>query len=325
MIGGQRSAVNGQRSFVVGIDAGGTHTRARLANLRGETLSAGEAGAGNPHVGGTEAARREILLAIHRACDRAGVERQTIVAAGLGIAGVARADEHADWIAWARDAARIAPRVALCNDGEIVIAAGCPDNWGIALIAGTGSSAWGKTQDGRVARAGGWGWLFGDEGSGYDLARAALRAASQAADGRGEPTRLLDAILKSWNLREPVELIARVYRSGLKNAEIAALASVVIRAADEEDAVARKLIGDAGQALADALGAVGRALQIEAVAIPLALTGGLLLDAPSMRASVLSAARARGLNFQPVTLVREPVRGAVRLALELIEVQLVSF
>jgi N-acetylglucosamine kinase-like BadF-type ATPase len=151
------------------------------------------------------------------------------------------------------------------------------------------------------------------------LARAALRAAAQAADGRGEPTRLLDAILKFWNLREPADLIARLYRSGMRNADIAALASVVIRAADEEDAVARKLIVEAGGALADALGAVARALRIEATEIPLALAGGLLLDAPSMRASVLSAASARGLNFQPVTLVRDPVRGAVRLALDLVE------
>jgi N-acetylglucosamine kinase len=168
-----------------------------------------------------------------------------------------------------------------------------------------------------VARAGGWGWRFGDEGSGYDLARAALRAASQAADGRAAPTRLLDAILEFWKLREPADLIARVYRSGLRNADLAALASVVIRVAEEGDAAASQLIIESGNALADALDAVARALKIEPSAIPLALAGGLLLDAPTMRASVLSAASARGLNFQPVTLVREPVRGAVRLALDL--------
>ncbi|MBM3128783.1 MAG: hypothetical protein FJ009_09190 [Chloroflexi bacterium] len=315
MTNDQRSAVSGQRSFVVGIDAGGTHTRARVANLRGEMPGAGEAGAGNPHIAGTDSARREILIALQRACDNARVERRALVAACLGIAGVARQDERAEWIAWAHE--KIAPRVALCNDGEIVIAAGCPDDWGLALIAGTGSSAWGKTREGRSARAGGWGWRFGDEGSGYALACAALRAASQAADGRAEPTRLLDAILADWNLREPTDLIARVYRSGLRNAEIAALASVVIRVADEGDAIARQLIVKAGQELAAALGAVARALHIAPEAIPLALAGGLLLDAPSMRASVLSAARADGLSFQPVTLVREPVRGAVRRALEL--------
>jgi len=308
------STVGGQRAFVVGIDAGGTHTRARIVNLHGELGGNGEAGTGNPHVGGSEAARREIVLAVQRACAHARIERQALMAAALGIAGVARADEQADWLAWARE--RLAPRVVLCNDGEIVIAAGCPDNWGVALIAGTGSSAWGKTRDGRMARAGGWGWRFGDEGSGYALGCAALRAVAQAADGRGAPTQLRQAILAAWNLREPMDLIARVYRSGLPNAEIAALAPIVLRVAEQGDAVARALVAEAGNALADTLSAVVRALNLESVPVPLALTGGLL-QAPALRAEVLRAANGRALTFQPVTLVNDPVRGAVRLALEL--------
>lgn len=311
----RRSTVGGQHSFVVGVDAGGTHTRARIANTRGEILGSGEAGAGNPHVAGTDAARREIILAIQRACAHARIECQAIGAACLGIAGVARADEQAEWLTWARE--RIALHSVLRNDGEIVIAAGCPENWGIALIAGTGSSAWGRTRDGRLARAGGWGWRFGDEGSGYALGCAALRAVAQATDGRGAPTRLREAILAAWNLSEPMDLIARVYRSGLRNAEIAALATTVLRVAEEGDAVARALVVDAGNALADALGAVARALALADTPIPLALTGGLLLQAPALRAEVLRAANARALNFQPVTLVHDPVRGAVRCAVEL--------
>lgn len=303
--------------FVAGIDAGGTRTRARVANARGEILGRGEAGAGNPHVGGAEAARREIILALQRACAQARIESRAISAACLGIAGVARADEHAEWSAWARE--RIARRVVLCDDGEIVIAAGCPENWGIALIAGTGSSAWGRSRAGQLARAGGWGWRFGDEGSGYALGCAALRAVAQAADGRAAPTRLREAILAAWNLSAPMDLIACVYRSGLRNAEIAALAALVLRVAEEGDAVARALVVDAGNALADALGAVARALDLTAAPIPLALAGGLLLQAPALRAEVLRAASARALQFQPVTLVHEPARGAVRRALDLLE------
>ncbi len=302
-------------SCVVGIDAGGTHSRARVANERGDILGAGEAGPGNPHVGGTEAARREILTAIQRACDDAKIAKQNLASACLGAAGVSRPDERAEWTTWATQ--EIAPRIAICNDGEILIAAGSPENWGAALIAGTGSSAWGKARDGRIARAGGWGWLFGDEGSGFELARQALRAASQFADGRAEPTKLLNAILAFWNLREPQELIARVYRSGLKNADIAALAGVAVRAANEGDAVALRLIQETGDSLAMAIGAVARSLQIEREQIPLALTGGLLLDAPIVRERLLDAARKRGLNFAPVTLVTDPVLGAVRIALDM--------
>lgn len=313
----QRSMFGGPPTFVVGVDAGGTRTRAHIANLRGEIVGNGEAGAGNPHVVGGEVAQREIVLAVQRACAQARIENQSLVAAALGIAGVARSDEQTEWRVWARDVARLAPRVALYNDGEIVIAAGCPENWGLALIAGTGSSAWGKTREGRTARAGGWGWRFGDEGSGYALGCAALRAVAQAADGRAAPTRLREAILTAWNLSEPMDLIARVYRSGLRNAEIAALAALVLRVAEEGDAVARALVADTASALADALGAVARALELQDAPIPLALAGGLLLQAPALRAEVLRVARARALNFQPVALAHAPVRGAVRLALTL--------
>lgn len=313
--------------FVIGIDAGATHTRARVANERGEMIGAGEAGPGNPHARGIEAAQNEILTAIQRACDDVGIlsgaqaesKDVGIVAACLGIAGVGRADERAVWTAWAQE--HIAPRVEILNDGEIVIAAGSPENWGVALIAGTGSSAWGKSRDGTLARAGGWGYLIGDEGSGFDLARNAIRAATQAADGRGEPTRLLGAILEFWNLREPMELVARVYRSGLKPGDIAQLAPIVLRLAAEGDHIANTLVMNAGESLALAIGAVARALKIENETIPLALTGGLLLESETLREQMLAAARVRGFNFGPVTLVHAPVNGAVRIALEMLRGQ----
>lgn len=301
---------------VAGVDAGSTHTRTWLANERGDILGKGEAGPGNPHASTTEHARREIILALQRACAEARVEYRMISAVCLGIAGVARRDEQAEWIEWART--HIAPYVHLSHDGELVLAAGCPDNWGIALIAGTGSSAWGKTANGRTARAGGWGWLMGDEGSSYDLARQALRAVTQAADGRGEPTQLLEAILAFWNLREPSDLIARVYRSGMRNADIAALATVVVHQANAGDAVAQRLVTESANALVGMLQAVVRALRLTSEPIPLALAGGLLLNAASLRAEMLRTANARGLIFQPVTLVHDPVRGAVRLALEVL-------
>lgn len=310
------NSLRGAIRVVAGIDAGGTRTRAWVASERGDILGKGEAGPGNPHASTTENARREILLALQRACADARVECRMIGAVCLGIAGVARRDEQDDWLAWAR--ARLAPRVHLSHDGELVMAAGCPDNWGIALIAGTGSSAWGKARNGRIARAGGWGWLMGDEGSSYDLARRALRAATRAADGRGEPTRLLEAILAFWNLREPAELIPRVYRSGMRNADIAALAMVVVHQASAGDVVAQRLVTDAANALVEMLQAVTRTLRLQSVTIPLALAGGLILNAASLRSEVLRTASARGLNFQPVTLVHDPVRGAVRLALDLI-------
>ncbi len=322
--------------LIIGIDGGGTRTRAQLANIRGETLGNGRGGPANPNAHGLPAAQNEILTAIQLAFDDAQIERQRVAAACLGIGGVDRAEERALFMAWAR--ATIAERVAVVNDGEIVLAAGTPNNWGIALVAGTGSIAWGKSRvadppadpagpwrgatlsgDRRVARAGGWGYLIGDEGSGFDLAREALRAATHAADGRGDDTRLLRAILDYWGLREARELIPRLYRSEFKPADLAQLASIVVRVAAEGDPIAQKLIDGAGTALADAVVAVAHALGIEDEAIPLALTGGLLLGAESVRERLLAELKSRGCVLASVKLVHEPVVGAVRIAQKLVQ------
>ncbi len=303
--------------LVIGIDGGGSRVRARLANARGETLGNGEAGPANPHSRGTTAAQNEILLAIQRAFDDARISKQIVAAACLGIGGIDREAERAEWSAWARGA--IAANASVVNDGEIVLAAGSEEQWGIALISGTGSIAWGKSRTGEMVRAGGWGHLLGDEGSAYDLSRKALRAAARAADGRGAATKLLDAILREWDLREPSELIPRVYRSEMKPADIAQLAPLVVRIAHEGDSVAQQLVERAGTALAQTVIAAARKLKFSEKEIPLAVTGGVLLKADSVRACLIERLNQSNFHFAPITLVQEPVAGAVRIARDLVK------
>lgn len=300
--------------FVIGVDAGGTHTRAVVANARGEILGTGDARSGNPHQNGTAAAQNEILGSISRAREAAQIGTSEITAACLGIAGIDRDDERSEWTAWARE--KICKRAQVVNDGELVLAAGADENWGVAVVAGTGSIAWGKSRDGRAARAGGWGHTIGDEGSAYDLARQALRAASQCADGRSEKTELLDAILAHWNLKLPQDLVAAVYRSGKKPADLAELAAVVVKCAEANDHVALSLIESGGTELATMIYTVARELDFEREKFPLALTGGLVLGAEIVRTHLLKASEMRRLKFSTVALVHEPVKGAVRMAIE---------
>jgi N-acetylglucosamine kinase-like BadF-type ATPase len=261
---------------------------------------------------GPQAAQQEILIAIAKAFASAGLPPTPIRAACLGLAGVARPDERELMMAWAKQA--ISTDVILVSDVELVLASGTPALWGIGLIAGTGSIAWGRTQDGRVARAGGWGYLLGDEGSAYDLAREALRAAAQAADGRGTPTSLLDAVLQHWQLPNPQAMIAKAYRPALSRAEVAQLAPLVIAQAMQGDVVANAIVQRGAQALEQAVLAVARALALQGQSVPLALTGGLLLNAAMMRERVLQHLDTSDFRFDPIKLVHEPVEGAVRLA-----------
>jgi N-acetylglucosamine kinase-like BadF-type ATPase len=300
------------RTLIIGADGGGSRVRVRLANERGETLGTGEAGTANPHGRGVAAAQNEILLAIQRAFEDGHIPMQIVSAACLGVGGIDRDAERAEWSDWACKA--IAIHASVVNDGEIVVAAGTKENWGIALISGTGSIAWGKSREGAIVRAGGWGHLLGDEGSAYDLSRQALGAATRSADGRDPSTRLVDAILEEWGLREPSELIPRVYHDEMNPADIASLAPIVVRLAMEGDAAAQQLILNAGKALAQSAITVARKLRFEEKEIPLALTGGLLLNAEYLRKSLAAELGKTAFRFQPITLVQDPVVGAVRLA-----------
>lgn len=301
--------------MIIGIDGGGTHTRAVLADADGKALGMGAAGTSNPMVHGVAAAQHELALAVERAFENAKKPPARVAAMCMGLGGAGRAREQSELVAWARET--LAEQVQVVNDGEIVLAAGTPNNWGVALIAGTGSLAWGRKRTGETARAGGWGYLIGDEGSAFDIARQALGAATQCADGRGETTELLAAILKFWNLQTPPDLVHQVYRAGLTHKDLAKIAPLVVECAAHGDEIASQIINNAADALAHAVAAVSRALQIQETIFPLALTGGLLVGADFLRENFLYALKQHHCKCAPIQLVHHPVQGAVRLALQL--------
>jgi N-acetylglucosamine kinase-like BadF-type ATPase len=150
--------------------------------------------------------------------------------------------------------------------------------------------------------------VFGDEGSGYALGRAALQAISRAADGRGPTTALTAAILHAWDLKEPSALITYVYPAGDK-AVIAALAPLVLQHA-ADDAVARWIVSTAAGELA--LTALGAARQLDFPGpVPLALVGSLLGAYPTFRAAVLRRIRRRRA-VAPVVTVPDPALAAAQ-------------
>lgn len=232
----------------------------------------------------------------------------------LGLAGVDRPEDLA--VVWEGATQRWpADRITIVNDAQLVLAAGTPDGWGVALIAGTGSIAYGRSPTGSLARAGGWGYILGDEGSGYAVGLAALRAVVRATDRRGAETGLTAAILAEWALPSAESLIQRVYVDGLAPAVIAHLAPVVVRLAATGDQVSRSIIDDACGELALAAAAVARQLRLRGP-VPCAIGGGLLVHVPAMKSGLQTAAASLDLSLDPITTVHEPAAGAVRLANE---------
>jgi N-acetylmuramic acid 6-phosphate etherase len=297
--------------LVLGVDGGGTHTVALLATPTADgwkLLGRGEGGPGNRQAAGHNAAMASISEATGRAFAAAGVKRRPVDAACLGLAGAGRPDDQAAVRDWALGA-KLAESVEVCGDSALLLAAGTPEGWGVAVVAGTGSMAFARSPDGRTARAGGWGYLLGDEGSGYAVALAGLRAAVRAADGRGPATRLVDGFLEQLRLCRADDLVGVVHRSD--RPALAALAAVVVAAAD--DPVADGILADAAGELAAAVAAAARPLGLGSP-LPLALAGGMLASAPGYRERLMEALAARGLTADPVALVGEPAEGAVRTA-----------
>ena len=296
--------------YVVGIDAGGTKTVGLLADETGTVVAEARGTGANLQTDGelnVEKVFDEIMQTLSR--------EHPVSAVCLGIAGVDRPhDEMVIRGILRRLGHRETARVV--NDGAIALVAGAPGRVGVVILAGTGSICYGADRAGRTARAGGYGFLLADEGSGYWLGHQLLRAAVRAADGRGPQTLLQRLVFESLGVASVAELIPRVYEKGLPKPRIAALASLVQAAHDQGDAVAGTLIEDAGRELGLAARSVARQLQLGDEPYPVVLAGGVFKGCPSVVDSLtrqleLPAAR-------PSLLIVEPARGAVSLALDLL-------
>lgn len=299
-------------AYGIGLDGGGSKTLAVLADREGRELGRGTAEASNYQVVGVEAASAAIVKAIRGAFESAGIAVQPAGGLCLGLAGVGRPEDRA-WVEELVRRENLAQNWTIANDGQLLLWAGTPEGWGLGIISGTGSIVYGRAADGREARAGGWGYILGDEGSGYAIGKAALQAVAQAADGRGAPTELTARLLAHWNLGRPWDLVGQVYRSGVGRVEIATLAGIVSAAAQAGDGVAQAIEAQAGRELALQALAVARQLEF-AGDVPTGLGGGVLAHNPRLAQYVIAEASALGVTLAPVERVFEPVVGAVRLA-----------
>ncbi len=302
--------------LVIGVDGGGTKTVAWLTPLiddgTGRVLGCGRAGPGNPRAAGFEVAQASIDSAIDSAFADANVPRGRVAAASLCLSGAGRPAEQSRLTQWA-DARGLAQITRVTGDAEPIIAAATSENWGIALIAGTGSLAWGRNRAGDVARSGGWGYLIGDEGSAYALALAGLRAATQAADGRGPSTELLSRFQQQLGAAAPQDLIERVYCPDMTRERIASLAIVVFDAA-MSDFVAQQIVDTAAIDLAEMVTALIQPLSLPVGEYTLALAGSVLEQQETLRQRVLDRLQQTVAEPGDVRIVSEPVCGAVTLA-----------
>ncbi|WP_337175737.1 BadF/BadG/BcrA/BcrD ATPase family protein [Paludisphaera sp.] len=300
----------------LGVDGGGTSTEALLGLADGTVVGRGEAGPSNAKAVGTAAARTALEEAIAGAFAAAGLWPRAVAVACLGVAGFDRPEDKALLGEWSV-AGNWADRLVLVNDGDLVVAAGTPEGWGVGLIAGTGSIAVSRAPDGRKSRAGGWGATFGDEGSAYAVAVAALRLIARRIDGRDPapegPDPLTESICKALQIDGPGKIVSAVYAPGMDRTRIAGLVPAVMEAAEKDPTLIDRLIKPAARDLAEAAAAAARSLGWHSGPLPIGLAGGFLVSAGPLVDALLDDLRSRG--YEPShSFVEEPAEGGLRLA-----------
>jgi len=269
---------------LLGVDAGGTGTRAVLAR-DGEILERRELGPLNVLLHADAVDRLAALIAECRP-----------TAAGLGLAGI-RGASDADRIASTlRD--RTGIPVSVCDDAEVALLGAFGGGPGVIVIAGTGSAAAGRSASGEGVRVGGHGYLLGDDGGGYWIGREAVRAALRASDGTGPRTALADVVRAAFGCDLP-DVVRQVHGHPAGRGLLARLAPAVGRC---DDPVAREIRTRAAEHLAELAGAVRARLG----PLPVAMVGGVFGIA-AVRSAFVAATGA-------VDPLAPPETGAVLLA-----------
>jgi len=264
-------------NLFLGVDGGQSSTTALIGDETGRVLGAGAGGPCN-HVGAAEGPQklaRAVSESVGQACAAAGLDAAAVrfEAACFGMSG-GPDDKHSILGPMLR-----AAHLVITNDAVIALAGATAGEPGIITIAGTGSIAFGRNREGRAMRAGGWGYIFGDEGGGFDIARQALRAALRMEEGWGPGTELRGVLLAATGGTDANDVLHRFYTSDWPRARVAGLARLVDAAALAGDRVALEILGNAAQQLAALTAAVRRQLWREGEAVTVAYIGGVFRSA----------------------------------------------
>lgn len=262
------TAADQRPRYFLGVDGGQTSTLTVLVNQDGEILASALSGPCN-HIhepGGLERQYRALREGYEQVMAAAGVNDE-LACAYLGLTGSGSPEV----------AARVyrTARLVLKSDTVTALAGAIPEMVGVIVISGTGSVAYGRNASGAEALAGGMGYFAGDEGSGYEIAQRGIQAIYQAADGRGPQTLLTDLILAGFECQTLRELHHKIYSGALSRDRLARAASMVGRAASQGDAVAIRILANAGDELGRAVAAVLTRLEMTAAPVPVAPIGGV--------------------------------------------------
>jgi N-acetylglucosamine kinase-like BadF-type ATPase len=266
---------------------------------------------------------RSLTEAIETSLTKARLERDDVACLSAGLAGV---DYDGTGAAEMKELLGGLGFTELVINGDMVIAhAGALGNLaGVVTLSGTGSVTLGIGTDGKRVKVGGWGPVYGDEGSAYSIGQMALRAAARAYDSRGPSTTLTARISGALKIKEFPKTIHRVYVEGMEAREIAAISLVAYKAAEEGDEVARRIFLQAGDEVAESVHAAIKQLELGSENVLVSYQGAMLESCPLLLDRFVQKLQIDVPIAQVVAPRFEPVIGAYLLGCKELDWQLDS-
>jgi N-acetylglucosamine kinase-like BadF-type ATPase len=296
-------------AFVLGIDGGGSKTAAALSNGKA-VFTAGVAKGCNLNSVSLESARLALSEAVHGALASGGISPADVASVCAGVAGAASPDVAAKISGLL---AGLLPRASIRVVGDIIIArqAAFSGGPGVVCISGTGSAAFGCNERGEMTRAGGWGRMASDEGSGHWIGQRAVSQCLRALD-QGRSSQLITGIMRHWHIATREQLVQHCRSEELPN--FAELFPVVLGVAETGDPLANEILDAAAIELARITQIVLRRLWAEHSTQRVAVTGSVFNHSPRIRYVFGNVIRAERREVQIGLSERQPFEGALQMA-----------
>ena len=324
---------NSKTDNVLAVDGGGSKTIAWVANVRPsnnrcsvnlDVIGRGQSGPSNPRSLGFETAFANLGLAIETALEQTSMASVSIAVACLSLAGAGRIEEQNQVRAWA-DKRQLSKHTIVIDDVEPLrlaamyeqdlsqIVDGSDWEQSVTLVVGTGSIACGRNGEHKSARVGGWGYLLGDEGSGFSIGLAGLRAICQTHDRGEAETEFQKSMLRQLGLSTPTELVGFIYQNPLPRAKVAELSEIVL-AHSMEDPIAAQILTDSVEAMVQLVTNSLRRIDLTHLSYSLAMSGGILCNYNNIVDRLLTELEQRRLAPKVYQVVREPIHGPLVMA-----------
>lgn len=303
--------------YYLGIDGGGTKTKAIITTAKGKVIAEALVEATNPNSVPEETMKLRFQNLLNELWKQSNLQINDIIQVFAGMSGVSRQASKQRMKQILSVILEGYENISVDNDAVTALYSGTFGKPGIVQISGTGSITYGVNADGEHGRVGGWGHFIDEKGSGFSIGRDALQAAFKALDERRIPTLLGEFILEHFHEKELPDVIPHVYQAADVKVEIASLSRLVFKAADQVDTIALSIIEQQGEEIGKSIARlISNHFKEERQVVPVVLAGGIFNRVDLIQETMAQTLKLLGKKVHFIMPEIDPAGGAVIAALK---------